>query len=167
LYALSIKLAGAMIYLGKKAESIYEGEKVAKQKIENGEAYKKFLEIVELQGGNVNYINNPDIYPKPKFVKKVRSVKKGFINEMNTYQIGMASLELGAGRLTKEDKIDPKAGIIFYRKIGDYVKNGDIICELHSDYKIKIKSSERIIIDSIKFSIAKPTLQKLIKKIIR
>jgi len=167
LYALSIKLAGAMIYLGKKAESIYEGEKVAKQKIENGEAYKKFLEIVELQGGNVNYINNPDIYPKPKFVKKVRSVKRGFINEMNTYQIGMASLELGAGRLTKEDKIDPKAGIILYRKIGDYVKNGDIICELHSDYKTKIKSSERMIIDSIKFSIAKPTLQKLIKKIIR
>ncbi len=54
LYTLSIKLAGAMIYLGKKAKSIQEGEKIAKQKIENGEAFKKFLEIVELQEGNVN-----------------------------------------------------------------------------------------------------------------
>ncbi|MBE0551656.1 MAG: thymidine phosphorylase, partial [Ignavibacterium sp.] len=59
LYALSLKLAGAMIYLGKKAKTLQEGETVAKQKIENGEAFKKFLEIVELQGGDVNYINSP------------------------------------------------------------------------------------------------------------
>lgn len=167
LFTLSIKLAGAMIYLGKKAKSLQEGERIAKQKIENGEAFKKFLDIVELQGGNVNYIINPDIYPKPKFVKKVRSVKKGFINEMNTYQIGMASLELGAGRITKEEKIDSKAGIVFSKKIGDYVKKGDIICELHSDSKFKIKSAEQMIAGSIKFSNTKPTLPKLIKKVIR
>lgn len=167
LFTLSIKLAGAMIYLGKKAKSLQEGERIAKQKIENGEAFKKFLDIVELQGGNVNYIINPDIYPKPKFVKKVRSVKKGFINEMNTYQMGMASLELGAGRITKEEKIDSKAGIVFSKKIGDYVKKGDIICELHSDSKFKIKSAEQMIAGSIKFSNTKPTLPKLIKKVIR
>ncbi len=79
LYQLSIKLAGAMIYLGKKSKSIKEGELIAKQKIENGEAFKKFLEIVELQGGNVNYIINPDKYPKSRFVKKVRSTKNGFV----------------------------------------------------------------------------------------
>ena len=167
LYSLSIKLAGAMIYFGKKAKSLQEAERIAKQKVENGEAFKKFLEIVELQGGNVNYINNPDIYPKPKFVKTVRSVKKGFINEMNTYQIGMASLELGAGRMIKEDKIDPKAGIIFYRKIGDYLKKGDIICKLHSDSKSKINSAEEMIMESIKLSKTKPSLQKLIKKMIQ
>ncbi|MCU0332561.1 MAG: hypothetical protein MUC75_04225 [Ignavibacteriaceae bacterium] len=79
----------------------------------------------------------------------------------------MASLELGAGRMTKDDKIDPKGGIIFYKKIGDYAKSGEVICELHSDSKTKIKSSEQMILESIKFSIAKPTLPKLIKKVIR
>jgi pyrimidine-nucleoside phosphorylase len=167
LYALSLKLAGAMIYLGKKAKTLQEGETVAKQKIENGEAFKKFLEIVELQGGDVNYINSPEKYPKSKFVQKIRSKKAGFLNEINTYQIGMASLELGAGRRTKDDMIDHKAGIIFYRKIGDYVKKGDIVCELHSDSKSKIKSAEKMIFESIKFSNRKPTLPKLIKKVIR
>ena len=167
LYSLSIKIAGAMIYLSKKAESIQEGEKIAKQKIENGEAFERFLEIVELQKGNVNYIINPDKYPKSKFVRKVLSQKNGYVSEMNTYQIGMASLELGAGRMTKDDKIDPKAGIIFYKKIGDYAKTDEVICELNSDSKTKIKFSERMILESIKFSIAKPTFPKLIKKVIR
>lgn len=167
LYALSIKLAGAMIYLGKKAKSIQEGEHVAKQKIENGEAFKKFLQIVELQGGDVNYINNPDKYPKSKFVNKVRSLKNGYIKEINTYLVGMASLELGAGRMIKEDRVDPKAGIIFYKKISDNVKKGDIICELHSDSKAKISLAEQIIIESLKFSKTKPVSPKLIKRIIQ
>jgi pyrimidine-nucleoside phosphorylase len=167
LYTLSIKLAGAMIYLGKKAKSIQEGERIAKLKIENGEASKKFLEIVELQRGDVNYIVNPGKYSKSKFVKKVRSVNNGFIKEMNTYQVGMASLELGAGRRTKEDEIDHKAGIILYKKIGDYTKTGEVICELHSDSRTKIKSAEQLIIESIKLSNAKPTLPKLIKKVIQ
>jgi len=167
LSTLSINLAGAMIYLGKKAKSLQEGERIAKQKIENGEAFKKFLEIVELQGGDVNYIINPEKYPKSRFVQKIRSKKPGFLREINTYQIGMASLELGAGRMTKEDKIDPKAGIILYKKLGDHLKTGDVICELHSDSKSKIKSAEQIILESLKFSNAEPTLPKLIKKVIR
>jgi pyrimidine-nucleoside phosphorylase len=167
LYQLSIKLAGAMIYLGKKSKSLKEGELLAKQKIENGEALRKFLEIVELQGGNVNYITNPDNYPKSRFVKRVRSTQNGYISEMETYQIGMASLELGAGRKTKEDTIDPKAGIILFKKLGDFVNKDEFICELHSDSKTKIKLAEQMIIESIKFSKIKPSGQRLIKKIIR
>jgi len=167
LYLLSIKLAGTMIYLGKKAKSIQEGEHIAKQKIEIGEAFKKFLQIVELQGGKVNYIINPDKYPKPKFVKKVLSVKNGYLKEINNYQVGMASLELGAGRRTKDDVIDYKAGIIFYKKIGAFINKGEIICELHSDSGTKIISAEQMIIESIQFSKTKPVSPKLIKKVIQ
>ena len=167
LYDLSIKLAGAMIYLGKKAKSLQVGEKIAKKKIETGEAYKKFLEIVELQGGKVNYIINPAKYPKSKFIRKIKASKNGYIKEMDTYQIGMASLELGAGRRTKEDVIDHKAGIIFYKKIGDYLIKNEVICELYSDSQSKIESAGQIILRSIKFSNLQPQKQKLIKKIIR
>jgi pyrimidine-nucleoside phosphorylase len=79
----------------------------------------------------------------------------------------MASLELGAGRKTKEDSIDPKAGIILFKKIGEYVNKGEFICELHSDSKSKIKSAEQMILESITFSMKKPSVQKLIKKIIK
>ena len=166
LYSLSVKLAGAMLHLGKKAKSIKEGEQIAKQLINNGEAFNKFLEIVELQGGDLNYINSPDKYSKPRYSKKISSVKNGFIKEMNTYQIGMASLELGAGRHTKDDIIDPKAGIILYKKIGDSVVKGEVICELYSDSKNKIKSAEQMMIEALKFSKMKPKIPKLIKKVI-
>ena len=167
LYTLSTKLSGAMIYLGKKAKSLQDGEQVAKDKIENGKAFKKFLEIVELQGGDVNYINYPDKYLKSKYVKKVRSDKSGFIKEMNTYQFGVASLELGAGRRTKNDIIDHKAGIVLFKKTGDHLGKNDIICELHSESKSKIKLAEQMIIESIKISKTKPSIPKLIKKIIQ
>ena len=167
LYDLSIKLAGAMIYLGKKAKSLQNGEKIAKKKIETGEAYKKFLEIVELQGGKINYITNPAKYPQSKFIRKIRASKNGYIKEMDTYQIGMASLELGAGRRTKEDAIDHKAGIIFYKKIGDYLIKNEVICELYSDSQSKIESAGKMILQSIKFSNSQPQKQKLIKKILR
>jgi pyrimidine-nucleoside phosphorylase len=165
LYTLSIKLAGAMIFLGKKAKSLEEAEKIAKQKIESGEAFKKFLEIVKLQGGKVNYLINPEEYPKSKYVKQVRLGNNGFIKEINTYKIGMASLELGAGRRTKEDVIDHKAGIIFYKKIGDHINKGEIICELHSDSRTKINIAEQIIIESLKLSRKKVVPPKLIKKV--
>lgn len=167
LYSLSTKLAGAMIFLGKKAKSMQKGELIAKKKIENGEAFKKFLEIVELQGGNIDYINNLKKYPKSKHVRKVLSDKSGFIKEIYTYRIGMASLELGAGRKTKTDVIDPKAGIILYKKIGEMVKKGEPICELHSEAESKIKVAEEMILESLKLSNIKPIVPKLIKKIIR
>jgi pyrimidine-nucleoside phosphorylase len=167
LYLLSTKLAGAMIFLGKKAKTLEQGEQISKDKIENGDAFNKFLEIVELQGGNIDYVNNPEKYPKSKFKKNVKSIRSGFICELNTYQIGMASLELGAGRRKKDDVIDPKAGIVFYKKNGGQVKKGEAVCELYSDSKSKIKLAEEMIIDSINISKSKPQIQKLIKKIIR
>ena len=166
LYTLSVKLSGAMIYLGKKAKSLRDGEQIAKDKIENGEAFKKFLELVELQGGDVNHIINPERSPKSKYSRKVRSDKSGFVKEMNTYQIGIASLELGAGRRTKEDRIDHKSGIVLYKKIGDYLSKNEILCELHSDSVAKIKLAEQMIIDSISLSKIKPSIPKLIKKVI-
>jgi thymidine phosphorylase len=166
LYNLSIKLAGAMLFLGKKAKSLNNGERLAKQQIKSGNAFKKFLEIVELQGGKISYINNPYKYPGSKFVKRVLSVKKGFIKKIDTYKIGMTSLELGSGRKTKTDVIDYKAGIIFHKKIGDYVNKGESICELFSVSKTKIKTAEQILIGSITFSRTKPSAPKLIKKII-
>ena len=166
LSALSIKLAGAMIYLGKKAKSIKDGEEIAKKQIENGKAFNKFLEIVELQGGNISYINMPEKYPKSKYSRNVHSVKNGFVKEIDTYQLGMASLGLGAGRRTKEDKIDFRAGIILKKKIGDYIKMDDIICEVFSESRTKMKTAEEMILNSIIFSKTKSQILKLIKKVI-
>ena len=163
---LSLALSGAMIFLGGKASSIDEGIKLSQRLINNGLAYKKFLEIVELQGGDTNFIRNPEKYPKSKIIERIFAPNNGYLETINNFEIGMAALELGAGRLTKDDIIDPKAGIIFKLKIGDFVKKGTEIAELHSSSQLKIEKATEKIYNSIMLNpnpIKKP---KLIKKII-
>ncbi|MFC2094137.1 thymidine phosphorylase [Bacteroidota bacterium] len=164
---LSLNLSGAMIYLGGKASSIKEGTQIAKEQISNGKAFDKFVEIVKLQGGDTKFILNPEKYPKSKFIRKLKSNSSGYVKEIHTYKIGMAALELGAGRKTKTDKIDPKAGIVFKVKLGDKIKKGQVIAELHSQSMDKINTAKEIIINAITYSKQKTTKPKLIKKIIK
>ncbi len=163
---LSLNLAGAMIYLGKKAPSIKEGKVLAQEQIKNGKAFKKFLQIVKLQGGNTKFLLSPEVYPKAKHFKKVRFNKVGYIESIDSYRVGMAALELGAGRKTKDDVIDTTAGIIFNIKIGDKLKRGDVVAQLYSSSLLKIKSAEEILLNAITVSRSTVGKPKLVKKII-
>ena len=163
---LSLTLSGAMIYLGGKASSIQEGIEISKELIENGKAFNKFLDIVKLQGGNVELIKHPEKYPKSKIHEYVVAGKPGYLQAIDNFEIGMASLELGAGRMTIEDKIDPKAGIIFNPKIGDQIKKGAVLAEIFTDKKEKVEIVKKKIMAAITIGTKKPGEIKLIKSII-
>ncbi|MCK9280390.1 MAG: thymidine phosphorylase [Melioribacteraceae bacterium] len=166
LLEVSLNLSGAMIYLGKKAGSIKEGIEISKELIKNGKAFDKFLEISKLQNGEEQYLREPSLYPQSKYAIDITADESGYISSFDTYKIGMISLELGAGRLTKNDIIDPKAGIILNKKIGDRVKKGDSIAQLFTD---KEKSIEKAIDDygqAIGISKTATKKPKLIKTII-
>ena len=166
IFDLSIALSGAMIYLSGKASSIKEGAEISKVLISNGKAFDKFMEIVAEQGGNLKFIKNPEKYPEAKIIEKITAEKNGYLESVDNYMMGMFALELGAGRKTKEDKIDPAAGIIFKIKIGDYVKKGDVIAELHTSSKQKVKSIEGNFNNILSFNSKPVKKPKLIKKII-
>ncbi|HEX2867301.1 MAG TPA: thymidine phosphorylase [Ignavibacteriales bacterium] len=159
-------LTGAMIYLGGKASSIEEGVEVSREMITSGKAFDKFIEIVKLQGGDINLIKNPEKYPKPRIVETVRAQKSGYFTSIDNYALGMISLELGAGRMTKEDVIDPKAGIIFYPKLGQKITKGDIIAEFHTDRKNKIEDMKNKLYNIISIDEKKKSGPKLIKEIL-
>jgi pyrimidine-nucleoside phosphorylase len=159
-------LSGAMIYQGGKADSLKEGIAVSKEMIASGKAYDKFKEIVEFQGGDFSYIKNLKKYKKAKYKVEIKAATTGYVSAINNYEVGMSALELGAGRRTKEDVIDPKAGIIFNAKIGKRYKKNDLLAELFTDNKRAIDSVEKRIEGAISFSKAKVGKPKLIKKII-
>ncbi len=166
LYNLCIKLAGTMIYLGESSLTVEEGERSAKEQIKNGRAFEKFIEIAKAQNGEVKYLYNPEKYKKPKFKKVIKSTEDGFLNSVNTFEIGIAAVELGAGRLKLDDEIDPKAGIKFNFKIGDKINKGEIIAELYSDNKNKITNVEKRFNKLVGLSDEKINPPNLIKKII-
>lgn len=163
---LSLILAGSMIYLGRKAKSFEDGIEKAITLLNSGKAFDKFLEIVEAQGGDISYIKNPDRYPKSKYHKKIKMLNDGYLSFVDTYEIGMAAIDLGAGRLKKEDKIDPKAGIIFNYKLGDKLNKADVIAEIFSDSIEKINLAEKRILKAIKLSNKKTKSSALVKQII-
>lgn len=165
LLEVTLNLSGAMIYLGGKAGSVKEGIEISQALIDNGKAFDKFLEITKLQGGDVSYLKNLNKYPKSKIHVELTANKSGYIESMNNYEIGMASLELGAGRITMADKIDPKAGIIFYPKIGDKISKGQVIAQLYTDKKEKVEEVKEKLNNAVKYSAKKVKPVKLIHKV--
>lgn len=165
LLELSLYLSGAMIFLGKKADSIEDGIRIASSMIENGKAFDKFNEIVKLQKGDADFLKEPKKYPRSKIHEKVYASKSGFVGSIDSFEIGMASLELGAGRMTMEDKIDPKAGIIFYPKIGDKILKGQLIAEIFTDKRAALPGVVRKIENSIIWSDKRTKPVQLIKSI--
>jgi len=167
LMTVTHKLSGAMIYLGGKATSINEGVEISKEMIKNGKAFDKFIEIVKLQKGDTSLLTDLSKYPKSKYSEKIIATKTGYLKEVDNYEIGMSALQLGAGRLTKDDIIEPKAGIIFNPKIGERVKKGDVIAELFTDKKRELDSVKMRVEKALRFSSRKVEKPKLIKTILR
>ena len=120
-------LSGTMIALGGKAESIQEGVSMSKEAVNNGQAFEKWLDLTEEQGGDTEVLRNPESYDHANHRFTVEASTGGYIREIDAYKIGIASLELGAGRKTKEDTIDPAAGIELKHKRGDKVKKGETL----------------------------------------
>lgn len=149
-------LAGTMIYLGKKADSIEEGIEKSHAAIKDGSAMQKWIDIVEEQGGDSSVIKNPDSYPPAAFMEPVTSDQEGYITEMDAYAMGMASLELGAGRRAKEDDVDPAAGFVLHKKIGDKVEKNETFATLYTNKKEMLNVAKEDMKNAITLSDSKP-----------
>ena len=130
---------------------VYQDRKAARRALEkvltNGKALKVFTNFVKSQGGDTTYIDDPSKFPKAMYEVPIRSVKSGYVKAINTYDLGLASVELGAGRETKDDVIDPTAGIIIHKKIGDEVVKNDVLLTLYSERPGMDKLAGRLIND--------------------
>lgn len=138
-------LSGTMIYLGEKADSIGEGIKISREMIKSGKAWEKFLEIVAEQNGDVSFVKNPEKYPAANHQTDVLADQDGFISGINALEVGLTAITLGAGREKSEDIIDPKAGIVLFKKTGDKVKKGDKLMAVSTDKEHVIQpAAERL-----------------------
>lgn len=155
-------LAGTMIWLGKKAASLEEGIQASKEAVSDGTAFRKWVEIVEEQGGDLSVIHNPESYPESWFTKEVKADEEGYITSVDTHAIGMVSLELGAGRKRKEDEVDPSAGLLFHKKIGEYLRKGETIATLYTNKETGMNETAEILRTALELSDEAPEPIRLI-----
>lgn len=133
------ELGANMLILAGKVNKIEEGKAKILQNIQNGLAYKKFLELVESQGGDISYLEDTNKFEKAKFIVPIIADTTGKITKLDAYTIGNLSVYLGAGRVKKDDEIDKSVGFILNKKIGDEVTKGDILGYIHSNNEGKAK----------------------------
>lgn len=141
-------LGAYIIKLSGKNDNIDENKNMILENVKNGKAYDKFVELVKMQGGDTTYIENIEKFEKAKYIIPVISSKTGFISELNALSIGKISVELGAGRVKKEDNIDKSVGIILNKKIADEVKSGEILAYVHANDEEKGNKAVKDILNS-------------------
>lgn len=164
LQKITIELTSEMLVQAGITQNVKDARERCHKALQDGKAFDKFLEIVHTQGGNIQFLLQPEKFSRARYVKKMKASKDGILSAFDTYQIGLAGIHLGAGRLTAEAKIDPDAGIILYKKIGDSVKSGEVLLELHSNKHSSLTAAEKQLKDAIKIEQKEMKPPKLILK---
>ncbi len=155
-------LAGAMLLVGKKAASINEGVERSKSSITNGTAYRKFLDLVAAQGGKTKAIENLEQFPLSRHTLDVRASESGFVADIDPMEVGLTAIALGAGRTKVDESIDPKAGIVLRKKVGDPVESGESLAQFFTDREQAVSSSRHRLEGAFHIATQKPHTKSLI-----
>ena len=132
LMEVSLELAAEMLLLGGVAATREQALEACRRSIADGSALERFRRVVVAQGGDGRVCDDPlGVLPKAAHVEAFRAAESGFIAGIRAWPVGQASMLLGAGRARADSKIDPAAGIVFQKTVGDEVRTGDVIAEIH------------------------------------
>lgn len=111
------------------------------ERIKNGEAFNKFVELIKVQGGDEKQLLDPESLASGKYEMKLLSDKSQYISHIEAEKVGSCALLLGAGRENKESKIDLGVGIYLNKKVGEKVEKGQVIATIYANDEEKGKEA--------------------------
>lgn len=142
LRSLCLELSANMVYLGRQAETMEEARAKAVEAVRSGGALEKLRQMAEAQGGDGSYITNPEKFTISPACVEIAAPQAGYITRLDAEGCGLAAVELGAGRETKESSIDFGAGIILLKNKGDRVEQGQPIARLYAQSEALCRRGE-------------------------
>ncbi len=138
-------VASHMLHLGEKVQSVEEGRALAEKLLADGSGYRKFVELVQAQGGDTAMIEHPDRLPHASIVHVVQADRSGYVQRINALEIGLTSVDLGAGRARKGDPIDYAVGLLLHVKVADRVEPGQALLTVHANDQARaVVAEERL-----------------------
>ena len=126
------ELAQIMLSLANVEKTVEE----VRQHLENGQALKKFEEMVLAQGGDLENLYRPVTVD---YIVDIPAQEDGIIVELPAMEFGLFAMRLGAGRAVKTDALDYETGIVFEKKVGDFVRKGEIVAKVYTNGKISLE----------------------------
>ena len=165
LMEVSLELASWMLLLGKKANSLQEARLMLEEVLDNRKAWDKFLEFIAAQGGDTDMVSRKKLLLAPLNVE-FKATQTGYIESIDARKIGISAMILGAGRETKDSKIDFGAGILLLKKRGDLIiKDEPILC-FYTSSADRIQPTFELLTKAIKFSDNPPSVLPMVTKVI-
>jgi thymidine phosphorylase len=166
LIELSVVLAGWMLYLGGVSENAEAGRVRSLELIASGEAYARWLQMVELQGGSTAPFDNPAAFHKPTASRVLMADRDGYLAGMDCTEVGWAVQRLGAGRERPGDPVAAHAGLEMHAKIGDRIVAGQPLITLFTEDKTLLDEAERMLRATIHLADAPPQRTQLIRQVV-
>lgn len=164
---VSVNLAAELLLGSGEVDSLDRGLEEVQKQIGSGAALVKFRQFVESQGGNPDIIDDPTLLPQAAEKKSVTISEGGYVHKLEAFKIGQAAALLGAGRRTKDEKIDPAVGIRLRRRVGDKVSEGESVAWIHYNRTQNLKEAIGLVKDAFQVEPSLPEVPVLIKNRIR
>ncbi len=162
---LTLALGARMLLIAGVSDTLEDALDLLEKKLSTGEAYEKWVQMVENQGGDPNSIFKPD-FIGTKYGDVVASDREGILQRFDTLQIGLAASVLGAGREKAEDVVDHKVGIVVLKKVGDRVDKGEPVFEVRGNDRDRMARAIELLKSSFEVGDAHPESQPLIFEVI-
>ncbi len=163
---LSLKLAGAMIYLGGRVKTLREGEIMAEQALHGSGGLEKLRSFIARQGGDARVVDDYSLFHDATVQREVVAGENGFVQAIDARMIGFASQHTGAGREKKEDNIDPAAGIYLHKKVGDKVACGEVLASVYGNNRKKVEAAVKEVQKAYTVGPMKFEPPKLVKQVL-
>ncbi len=138
-----LALGAYMIKLAGKGEDIEENKRKMLEQIKSGAAFSKYKQWIASQGGDISYLEDPAKWKKASYILPLIAKKTGYVTKLDAEKIGEIAMQLGAGRLKKEDTIKPEVGIVLEKKIGEKVEKGEILAYIHADEEMLAQKAKQ------------------------
>jgi pyrimidine-nucleoside phosphorylase len=128
---LCLALGSYMLVLAGTAPAPEAARSRLGEALMTGTALRKFAEMIRAQGGDASVTDDPAVLPSAPIVEPVPAPDDGYVAAINAQALGLTVMAVGAGRVTKEDNIDPAVGLVLKKKVGDRVSRGEPLADLH------------------------------------
>ena len=163
---LSLELAARMIFLGKVTATLDEARELAQTKLLDGSGYRKFKEVITVQGGDARVLDRFELLPNATGAREINSPRAGYVSAIDAEGIGMASAMIGAARENKDDVIDPAVGVILEVKVGQKVDAGGVLCRLYYTSEDRVEEAAQLVEDAFRISASTPEERALILEVV-
>jgi len=147
-----LHVAAHVLVVGNRAKDLTEARAMAEKSIADGSALEKLRVLVSAQGGDVSYIDDLSKFKPANYIEEVKTPRSGFISQVHARIVGEAAVALGAGRAKKGDPIDHAVGFIIHKKVGDPVRAGEVLFEIHANDAAKLAEARETVLTAYRFS---------------